>query len=128
MPNVGVALASIVVVTVAAAAPRHAPVVGLVWQRDSVTGSGTPPVSAEAVITPLAPTLTVATANTPVPVAPGTLTIPPLDSVAASERPVATPELRLMMVAKAVAAVPTCTERLLGRTAATRPPPTHAMA
>src|SRR2546427_1445902 len=48
-----------------------------------VSGSGTPPVSGDAVTVPLAPTLTVATANTPVPVAPATFTTPLFVSVAA---------------------------------------------
>src|SRR5689334_5679161 len=50
----------------------------------SVTGNVAAPVSAEAVIWPSTPTLTVATANTPVPVLPGTLTMPSLLMVAAS--------------------------------------------
>ena len=40
------------------------------------TGSVVTPVSAEAVMVPLAPTFTVATTNTPVPVFPGMFTIP----------------------------------------------------
>jgi hypothetical protein len=76
IPNVGVALASIVVVTLLAGGAKQAPVVGLVWQRERFTGRVAPPVSADAVIFPLAPTFTVATANTPVPGAPGMLTIP----------------------------------------------------
>src|SRR6516162_6771857 len=48
-----------------------------------VTGGDAAPVSAEAVTVPPVPTLTVATANTPVPVTPGTFTMPSLFSVAA---------------------------------------------
>src|SRR5262245_26320357 len=47
------------------------------------TGRSAAPMSAEAVIVPPAPTFTVATANTPVPVVPGILTIPSLFRVAA---------------------------------------------
>src|SRR4029434_10422233 len=47
------------------------------------TGSVALPVSADAVIFPLAPTFTVATANAPVPVVPGTFTMPSLVVVAA---------------------------------------------
>src|SRR5437867_627244 len=49
-----------------------------------LTGRLAPPVSAVTVIRPLAPTLTVATANAPVPVAPGMFTIPVLPAVAPS--------------------------------------------
>src|SRR5262250_791608 len=48
-----------------------------------VTGRDAAPVSAEAVTVPPAPTLAVATANTPLPVTPGTFTMPSLFSVAA---------------------------------------------
>jgi hypothetical protein len=47
------------------------------------TGNGIPPVSTKAVIFPLAPTFTVATAKAPVPLVPGMLTIPSLFCVAA---------------------------------------------
>ena len=47
------------------------------------TGSVALPVSADAVIFPLAPTFTVATAKAPVPVVPGTFTMPSLVVVAA---------------------------------------------
>src|SRR5262245_25857365 len=50
-----------------------------------LTGSVAFPVSADAVISPLAPTFTVATANAPVPLVPGILTTPGSDGgVAAS--------------------------------------------
>ena len=49
-----------------------------------VTGSVAPPVSTEAVICPLASTLTIATANTPFPEAPARFTIPVFPTVAAS--------------------------------------------
>src|SRR5262245_63675641 len=57
---------------------------GLVWQIDNVTGRATPPVSADAVICPLAPTFTVATEKKPVPLAPGMFTMPFPDGVAPS--------------------------------------------
>ena len=46
------------------------------------TGRVAPPVSADAVILPLAPIFTVATANTPVPVVPGMFIMPSLLRVA----------------------------------------------
>ena len=72
-----------VVTLLLGAAPRHWPVVGLVSQSARLTGRLIPPVSAEAVMVSLAPTFTVATANTPVPVVPGIFTIPSLVKVAA---------------------------------------------
>jgi hypothetical protein len=48
------------------------------------TGRLAPPVSAVAVMFPLAPTFTVATANAPVPVAPGIFTMPSLVDVTAN--------------------------------------------
>ena len=47
------------------------------------TGKAALPVSADAVMLPLTPTFTVATAKAPVPVAPGIFTMPSLVSVAA---------------------------------------------
>ena len=61
----------------------HWPLAGLVWQSATLTGRRTPPVSAEAVMRPLAPTFTVAIANTPTPLAPGIPTTPVLPMVAA---------------------------------------------
>src|SRR5271163_3616110 len=68
MPKVGVALAAIDVLTLAAGAARQAPLVGLVWQTESVTGSIAEPVFAAAVIVAAMPRLTVATTKSPVPV------------------------------------------------------------
>src|SRR5262249_35659099 len=65
MPNVGVAFASIGVVTLGPAVPWQMPVAGVVWQIETLSGKLTFPVSAEAVIIAPAPTFTVATANTP---------------------------------------------------------------
>src|SRR5215510_13785773 len=48
------------------------------------TGKVAFPVSADAVMVPLAPTFTVATANAPVPLAPGMFTMPSLVTVAAN--------------------------------------------
>jgi hypothetical protein len=71
--------------TLPASDPRHTLVVGFVWQSAMLTGRLARPVSADAVMLALAPTLTVATAKTPVPVAtarapvsvdPGMSTIP----------------------------------------------------
>ena len=62
----------------------HAPVVGFVSHRDMLTGNVAAPVSAEAVIVAVDPTFTVATANAPVPFAPGMFTIPSLVVVAAN--------------------------------------------
>jgi hypothetical protein len=84
IPNVGVAPALIVSVTLPAGAPRHTPVAGFVWHTEMATGSETLPVSAAAVILPVTPTLTVATANTPTPVDGEMFTIPLLSGVAAS--------------------------------------------
>src|SRR5262245_20566668 len=74
--NVGVSLDWIVTVTLGASDPRHAPVGGLVWQMNRFTGSTTPPVFADNLIDPEAPTFTVATEKNPVPVSPGMFTIP----------------------------------------------------
>ena len=65
-------------------AETHWPVAGFVSQRLIITGKAAFPVSAEAVIVPVAPTFTVATANTPVPVAPGMSTMPPLAAAKAT--------------------------------------------
>src|SRR6266446_6929483 len=65
IPNVGVALALICVVTLAPGGATHAPVVGLVSHTDRLSGRVTPSVLAVAVIDPLLPTLDVATARTP---------------------------------------------------------------
>ena len=56
--------------------------VGLTRKRCSQAKTALP-VSADAVMLPLAPTFTVATAKAPVPVAPGIFTMPSLVSVAA---------------------------------------------
>jgi len=82
--KVGVAFWAIVVVTEPAIALVHCPVEGFVWQSAMLTGSVTEPVSAVAVMAPVAPTLTVATAKAAEPVAPGTLTMPSLLIVAAN--------------------------------------------
>src|ERR1700733_14516499 len=76
MPKVGVALGWMSVVTLGAGAARQAPLVGSVWQMSSVTGRLAAPVLAAAVIVASMPRFTVATANTPVPVAPGISTKP----------------------------------------------------
>jgi hypothetical protein len=65
IPNVGVALALICVVTLALGEAAQAPVVGLVSHTDRLSGTFAPPVSAVIVIAPLLPTLDVATAKTP---------------------------------------------------------------
>ena len=80
--KVGVALALIVVLTVGPIAEVHCPDDGLVWQSVLVTGSEAAPVSADAVIDPVAPTLTVATAKAPAPFVPGILRMPSPDAVA----------------------------------------------
>src|SRR5262249_36399605 len=82
--NVGVALASICVVTEGPGAALHCPVAGTVSQTLILTGKLAPPVSAEAVMEAPSPTLTVATAKNPVPVLPGMLPMPSLLTVAAS--------------------------------------------
>src|SRR5262245_11739720 len=82
--NVGVALAATDVVTLADGGARQAPVAGTVSQTKRLTGTGTLPVSATTVTVPAAPTLTVATANAPVPVRPGMFTMPFCLGVAAS--------------------------------------------
>src|SRR5262245_5159118 len=63
-------------VTLGPGGERQLLVFGSVSQMVRVTGTGTPPVSAVAVIEFPAPMLTVATAKTPVLVVPGMLTIP----------------------------------------------------
>ena len=62
----------------------HCPVTGFVSHRKTFTGRIAAPVSADAMIFALAPTFTVATAKTPVPVAPGTSTMPPLAAASAT--------------------------------------------
>src|ERR1700733_13902146 len=76
MPKVGVALGGMSIVTLGVGAVMQAPLVGLVWHIVSVTGRLAMPVLAAAVIVASTPRLTVATANTPVPVAPGISTKP----------------------------------------------------
>ena len=71
MPKVGVALGWMSVVTLEPGAARQAPLWGLVWHTVSVTGRLAVPALALAVIIASIPRLTAATANTPVPVAPG---------------------------------------------------------
>src|SRR5262245_54424598 len=83
-PKVGVAPALIVTVTVGLGSARHAPVPGSVSQIVRAIGSAVTPVSAAAVMIPLAPTFTVATAKTPVPLVPAIFTMPSLFGVAAS--------------------------------------------
>jgi hypothetical protein len=83
IPKVGVALELIVVTigpVVGMVGFTHWPVIGFVSQSDITSGKITSPVSAEAVMTPLAPTFAVATAKTPVL---STFTIPSFVSVAA---------------------------------------------
>ena len=79
----GVALAAIVLVTLALGATRHSLVAEFVWQSEMFTGKFTIPVSAEAVMMPIAPTLVAAIEKTPVPVTPGICTIPSPDGVTA---------------------------------------------
>src|SRR5262245_8574572 len=62
----------------------HCPLAGFVWQSHTRTGRVAPPVSADTVISPLEPTFTDATENTPVAPTPGTWTMPSLFRVAAS--------------------------------------------
>jgi hypothetical protein len=71
--KVGVALALIVTVALGpgVAGFTQAPVAGFVWQIVSVTGSVAEPVSAVAVIDPVAPTFAVATEKAAAPLAPG---------------------------------------------------------
>jgi hypothetical protein len=69
--KVGAAPALIVVVTLDAGGARQEPVLGFVWQMNTLRGSGFPPVSAVTVMAPLDPTLTVATLKATLPVAPG---------------------------------------------------------
>src|SRR5206468_3599000 len=81
-PKVGVPPPGISSVTLGAGAARQSPLAGSVRQRRSVTGRGTPPVSAVTVMVPETPTLDVATAKAPLPVGPGTATIPVFPIVA----------------------------------------------
>ena len=83
IPNVGVALVLICVVTLGPMAEMHCPVVGFVSQRETFSGNIALPMSADAVMPALAPTFTVATAKAPVPVAPGMFTMPSWVGVAA---------------------------------------------
>src|SRR5262245_16380055 len=83
-PYVCVALGVTDVLTLADGGSLQRPVAGTVAHRKTLTGSATPPVLATAVIAPAAPTLTVATANTPVPFKPGMSTMPSLCKVAES--------------------------------------------
>jgi hypothetical protein len=76
MPNVGVALALICVVTLRPGGAKQAAVVGVVSHTTRLSGKFTPPVSTVAVIAPLLPTLAVATEKTPAPVLGSTVAIP----------------------------------------------------
>jgi hypothetical protein len=80
----GVANAFIWEITLGPVTEIHCPVTGLVWQRDMFTGKIAPPVSAEAIMLPFAPTFTVATAKAPTPFVRGTLTTPSSVVVAAN--------------------------------------------
>src|SRR5262249_31769830 len=80
--KVGVALALIVVATVGPMADVHSPELGLVSHNVMLSGSVAFPVSTDAIISALAPTFTVATANAPAPLAPRMSTIPLLPAVA----------------------------------------------
>ena len=84
IPNVGVAFALIVVVTLVPVAEMHRLVTGSVWQREMFIGKDVFPVSADAVILPLVPTFIVATAKAPVPLVPGIFAMPSLADVADS--------------------------------------------
>ena len=84
MPKVGVAPALIVVDTLGAIPEMHCPVLGFVSHRKTFTGRIAAPVSADTAILALAPTFTVATEKTPVPLVLGTFTIPSFVNVAAS--------------------------------------------
>src|SRR5262249_22506654 len=83
MAKVGVCPELICIVTLLVGAPRQAAVAGAVWHNETVIGSATAPVSADALIWPPAPRLTVATANAPLPPTPATSTIPLPFTVAA---------------------------------------------
>src|SRR5262245_7406773 len=61
----------------------HCPVAGLVSHKKTFTGKDALPVSADAVMLALAPTLTVATEKAPVPSVPGMFAMPSLVTVAA---------------------------------------------
>src|SRR5262245_30757610 len=84
MPKVGVSPASIAVKTLVSGGARHTLVAGLVWQTITVIGRFASPVSAETLMAPLTPTLTVATANAFAPSAPGMSMIPSRLGVATS--------------------------------------------
>jgi len=70
IPKLGAALGGMSVVTLGAGVATQAPLVGSVWQIVRVTGRPTVLVFAAAVIIASIPRLTVATARTPVPLAP----------------------------------------------------------
>src|SRR5262245_34229127 len=74
--NVGVALKLIATVTLLPGGCRHTPVTGSVWQMDRFAGSPAAPVLADPLMFTLIPTFTVATTKKPVPLGPGTLTMP----------------------------------------------------
>jgi hypothetical protein len=82
--KVGVAPAGMTDVTEGAIGEVHCPVAGFVEQIAKDSGSETLPVSAVAVIVPVAPTFEVATAKAPAPVGFGILTRPSLPGVAAT--------------------------------------------
>lgn len=63
-------------VVVAAGPEMHCPLCGLVWQTESDTARLAPPVSADTVMVPEAPTSTVATETAPAPLLPGISRIP----------------------------------------------------
>ena len=72
MPKVGVALATIDVVTLVLGGAKHTPVSGSVWQRVIFNGRPALPVSALTVMFPVVPTFKLATTKTPVlPIPPG---------------------------------------------------------
>src|SRR5713101_3346740 len=75
MANVAVAPAPIVVFTLLLGGATHAPVTGLVRHTVNTSGRGAPPGSAVTVMSPAAPTLTVATAKAPVLLLPGMFTV-----------------------------------------------------
>jgi hypothetical protein len=84
MAKVGIALASIVVVTLDPIDEMHWPLIGSVWQRLMLSGNVAAPVVAVAVIDALAPTFTVATAKAFEPVVPLMCRIPSFCAVAAN--------------------------------------------
>src|SRR5262245_12378535 len=84
MENVGVAPGAIWTVTLVAGGDRHWPFWGFVWHTKRLTGSVASPVSAVTVMrAPAWPTFEVATENAPLPVGPGTFTMPVFPIVAA---------------------------------------------